>query len=89
MHSSNVKTPLSIPRDVLDSIDMLVGKRKRNEFIKDATIKELKRLRLQRALEAAAGAWKDENHPELKNGVDKWVSNLRKEAEERYREITE
>ncbi|MCL5986792.1 MAG: hypothetical protein M1371_09585 [Actinobacteria bacterium] len=77
MYSNIVKISLFMPREVLDLIDKLVGKRNRNKFIREATIKELKRIRLQKALEMAAGAWKDEDYPELKKGVDKWVRKLR------------
>lgn len=53
-----------------------------------ATEKELKRARLQRALEKAAGAWKDEDHPDLKEkGTYHWVRDLREEADQRFEDI--
>ena len=61
-----VKTPLTLPEDILQSIDKLMGKRKRSKFIAEAARKELKRVQLQRALERAAGAWKENDHPELR-----------------------
>jgi len=45
-----------------------MGKRKRSRFITEAARKELKRTHLERVLGKAAGAWKDEDHPELKKG---------------------
>lgn len=82
------KAHLVFPQELLDSIDKLVGKRKRSKFVVEAAQKELKRLQLQRALEKAAGAWKDENHPALKKkGAYQWVRDLREEAERRFKEI--
>jgi hypothetical protein len=46
------------------------------------------RLRPIRALEAAAGAWKGEDHPELKHGAAAWVRKLRLESERRFRKVT-
>jgi hypothetical protein len=43
------------------------------------------RLRQIEALKAAAGAWKDKDHPELKQGSAKWVRKLRQESERRLR----
>ena len=34
---------------------------------------ESMRLGQMKALEAVAGAWKDKDHPELKQGAAKWV----------------
>ncbi len=72
------KTHLVMPEDVLIQIDELVGKRKRSQFVTQATLKELRRIRLERALDGAAGAWKDEDHPELAEaGTEQWVRDLR------------
>ena len=84
-----VKTPLTLPEDILESIDKLMGKRKRSKFIAGAARKELKRLRLQQALEKAAGAWKDEDHPEIKQkGTYQWVRDMRREADGRFSGMT-
>lgn len=86
--SNKAKPHLVIPREILESIDRLVGKRKRSKFITDAARKELKRIQLQKALERAAGSWKDEDHPELKEkGTHQWVRDLREETERRFKKI--
>ena len=73
-----VKPHLVIPKEILESIDKLVGKRKRSKFITEIARKELKRIGLQRALDKAAGAWKDNDHSELKEkGTYRWVRDLR------------
>ena len=57
-------------------------------FISQAAEKELMRLRQIKALDAAIGCWKDEDHPELKQGSAKWVRKLRQESEKRFRRVT-
>ena len=47
-----------------------------------------KRLEQLRSLSRAVGCWKDEDHPELKDGADKWVEKLRDETEERFHRVT-
>ena len=90
MADNKAKAHLVFPQGVLDSIDKLVGKRGRSKFVAEAAQKELKRVQLQRALEKAAGAWKDENHPELKKkGTYQWVRDLREETERRFEEISQ
>ena len=46
------------------------------------------RLRQLDAVEAAAGSWKDKDHPELKRGAAKWVDKLRLQDETRFRKVT-
>ena len=62
-------------------IDNVVGKRGRSAFLTQAAEKELMRLRQVKALKAATGSWKDEDHPELANGSGNWVRKLRAENE--------
>jgi hypothetical protein len=42
----------------------------------------LQRRQLE-ALEAAAGAWKDQDHPELRRGAADWVRKLRRDYDSR------
>jgi len=35
---------------------------------------------LKNVLETSFGAWRDEDHPELREGVDSYVRNLRKSS---------
>jgi hypothetical protein len=48
---------------------------------------EVRRRQQLNALRAAKGAWKDEDHPELKRGVVAWVSEMRSESEKRFQKI--
>ena len=60
-----------------NDIDRLAGARQRSSFLTEAAEKDLMRRRQIEALKAAAGAWKDKDHPELKQGSTKWVRKLR------------
>jgi hypothetical protein len=80
---SNRRTHIVIRELLVNEIDRLVGKRGRSEFLTQAAEKELRRLQQIKALEGAAGAWRDKDHPELKGGADRWVKELRKESERR------
>jgi len=77
------RTHIVIPEPLVSEIDRLVGKRGRSEFLSQAAEKELRRLQQIKALEGAAGSWKDKDHPELKAGAAHWVRELRKESERR------
>src|ERR1022692_81406 len=77
------RTHIVIPQELVTEIDNLVGRRGRSSFFSGAAEKELVRLRQIKALEAAAGAWKDKDHPELKQGAAKWVKKLRREYDRR------
>ena len=67
---------------------MLVGSRRRSSFLTQVAERELMRLRQIKALDEAAGVWKDKDHPELKQGAAKWVKKLRRESERRFRKVS-
>ena len=77
------RTHIVLSDQLVKDIDTLVGRRRRSSFITEAAEKELARLRQIQAIKAAAGAWKDKDHPELKQGSAKWVRKLRQESERR------
>jgi hypothetical protein len=80
-HMSTRRTHIIIPEPLVSEIDRLVGKRGRSEFLAQAAEKELRRLQQIEALEGAAGAWRDRDHPELAEGAGRWVRELRKDRE--------
>ena len=45
------------------------------------------RRRQLKASEAATGAWKDKDHPELKQGAAKYISKLRRQDEKRFEKM--
>ncbi len=76
-----------LPVDLVADIDKLVGKRGRSAFLAEIARDEIQRRRQRDTLCAARGAWKDEDHPELKDGAAAWVSKMRSESETRLQEI--
>jgi len=79
------RTHVVLSEQLVRDIDRIVGSRQRSSFLTEAAEKELMRRRQITALKAAAGAWKDSDHPELKQGSDQWVRKLRQEGERRIR----
>jgi hypothetical protein len=82
------RTHIVIPQQLAAQIDIVVGKRGRSAFLAQAAERELVRLRQIKALESAAGSWKDKDHPELKQGAAKWVKGLRGEYDLRFDKAT-
>ena len=82
------RTHVVLSDQLVKEIDALVGSRRRSSFISEAAGRELMRLRQIEALKAAAGAWKDKDHPELKQGSAKWVRKLRQESKKRFQKVT-
>jgi hypothetical protein len=77
------RTHIVISQQLATQIDTLVGKRGRSRFLTQAAEKELMRLRQIKALQTAAGSWKNQHHPDLKQGAAKWVKQLRREYDRR------
>lgn len=67
-----------LPEDLIDELRRVVAKREQSKVVAEALRKELKRLKLEKALETSFGAWKDKDHPELKGGTVAFVRKLRK-----------
>jgi len=68
-------------------IDKLVGKRGRSAFLTELAQREIKLRRQREALREAAGAWKDEDHPELAQGAAAWVRQIRLLDNRRFDEL--
>lgn len=81
----NVKTHVVFPKELLKSLDHLIGKRKRSRFVVEATQEKIERLKFAEVLEKAAGSWKDKNHPDLKTqeDVNKYLKKMRAKTNKR------
>lgn len=66
--STSVRMNVLLPAGVARDLREYVPPRKRAHFVAQAVERELRRLRLQAALESCAGAWRDEYHPDLHDG---------------------
>jgi hypothetical protein len=70
---------LYLPKDVVEDLRRHVPSRERTRFVSQVLARELRRLKLKAAIEASAGAWRDEDHPELATpaDMDRWIEEGR------------
>ena len=84
MATSQSMTRLNIvlPEPLLNELKELVPARQRGRFIAEALEGALRRKRLLAVLDETAGAWTDENHPEMADGpaIDRWIEENRRSA---------
>jgi len=83
MSSSTKQANFLLPEDLLDELKMTVSKRQQSKVVADALRKELKRLKLEKVLQTSFGAWKDKNHPELKEGTVAFIRKVRRSSRSR------
>jgi len=81
------RTLVPIPQELAAAIDKLAGQRQRAAFIINLVEREIRRREQRDALREAAGGWKDEEHPELAEGADKWVRRMRQESIKRFEKV--
>ena len=74
-----VRINVLLPADVARALREVIPPRKRARFVAEAVERELRRLQLEAALDASAGAWQDADHPELADGlaIDRWIAEGR------------
>ena len=72
-----------LPAGLLTDIDQLFGRGKRSAFLTEVVEREVRKQKLLRALDDAAGCWKTEDHPELEKGAAAFVKALRAGSESR------
>jgi len=77
------RTHIVLPEGLVAEIDSLVGPRGRSAFLVETARAELRRRRLVAFFSRTEPAWTDEDHPELANGVEAWVTKLRSEGDHR------
>ncbi len=84
MSSSETRTHIIVPTELLAQVDRLVGARKRSRFFAAAVAKEAARLELLAAAREAAGFLADVDIPgwESAESIAEWVHELRQEEVE-------
>ncbi|MCI0551232.1 MAG: hypothetical protein L0287_09775 [Anaerolineae bacterium] len=80
MRAIKERMNLYITKSLMDDLRKAVPARERTRFVEDILARELRRRKLKDALKASAGAWKDEDHPDMKTGkdIDRWIRKVRK-----------
>ena len=74
-----IATNLSLPKDLVDELDAIAGKRNRSAFVENLLERELRRQRMRRAWEAVRGILKDDPRFPTSEAVVEWVRALRAE----------
>ncbi len=75
MPGSRVRIHVVMPTELVASIDRLVGRRHRSQFVAEATAEKLGRLELAKLAEDAAGSLADVDIPgwETSDAAAEWV----------------
>ena len=71
---------LYLTKPVADDLRRLIPAGEQTRFVEEILAHELRRRKLKAALKASAGAWKDDDHPELATfeDVNHWIEDGRK-----------
>ncbi len=74
-----VKT-IRFPGDVLQQMRPIMNEKKMNftAFVIEAVKNYIRTVNYKDGINTSFGAWKDDEHPELKNGADTFIRNMRK-----------
>ena len=82
-----MRTNVTLPEELVREIDRVAGRRKRSQFIVEAVRERLAKLRFSEALAQAAGAWSDENHPDLvtQEDIKRYLRRARRATDKRIR----
>lgn len=87
MSAYNERLTITASKEFAAELRRLIPRKQRSLFIEAAATEKLKLLRQKNALKAAAGAWKDKDHPEIaKVGVDNWLAEIRGSWSDRLEE---
>lgn len=79
--SVRIATNLSLPKDLVEELDAVAGKRNRSAYVEETLRQRLRRERIRRAWESVRGAWAGKGPAEWDeaDGVANWVRALRAE----------
>ena len=85
MAAETVRTHVVMPKEIVRTIDDLVGRRARSKFLAEAAQEKLRRLRQRQALEKVAGSLRDVDIPgwETPEAAAEWVRKGREDADAR------
>ncbi len=86
MAGENERLNVVLPRSLVEELRALVPARKRSQVIAEALAEKLVLLRQAKAVREAAGAWSDDEHPELRSYADyeAWKQTIRGGLEDRF-----
>ena len=83
MKGSTRQANFLLPEELVEELRNTVPKREQSKVVAEGLRRELKRLRLLKAIETSFGAWRDEDHPELSEGTEGYVRKIRKSSRDK------
>ncbi len=88
MSTETIRTHVVIPKDLVASVDELVGRRARSKFFADAAAEKLARARLSRLARSVAGSLAAVDIPgwESSEAAEEWVRASRRADDKRLAE---
>ncbi|MBI5401431.1 hypothetical protein HZB05_01215 [Candidatus Wolfebacteria bacterium] len=78
MGSATKQANFLLPEELIEELKRAVPKREQSKIVAEALKKELKRIKLKGVLQSSFGAWKEKDHPELKEGAKAFIRRLRR-----------
>ncbi len=74
--------------DIVQELDVFVGKRGRSKFITEAIKEKISKEKFSFAVSECAGAWSSENHPGLNSTkkITDYINKIREDSEKRLKE---
>lgn len=91
MSKETMRTHVIIPKELVESVDELVGKRSRSRFFSEAVEEKLARAKLARAAKKVVGSLANVDIPgwETSESAAEWVRASRKADDEKVRRLWE
>jgi len=79
MSSNTTQFEVTIPTELFERLGQYVSDENRNQFIVDVIDQELRRLKIEKALNDPEWSWASEKYPELDTveGVNQYLGYLR------------
>ena len=74
-----VKT-IRFPGDILEQMRPLMNRKRMNftSFVIEAIKSYIRELKYREGIEKSFGAWRNDDHPELAEGTDRYIRNMRR-----------
>ena len=91
MSKESMRTHVVIPKELVDLVDELVGRRSRSRFFSEAVEEKLARVKLTRAAKRVVGSLANVDIPgwETSEAAAEWVKASRRADDERLRQLWE
>jgi hypothetical protein len=70
VEKTEIQLKITIPMALFKELEANIPAEQRDQFFSELLERELWRMRFAKALEESAGAWKAEDHPDLKTAED-------------------